>query len=161
MAIFHYTSTDLNRFWTKVDKSGGEDACWLWTAGLFENGYGVFLLNKKLKKAHRISWELAYGEIPEHLMVLHDCPDGDNPACVNPKHLWLGTHKQNMTDRNQKKRQMHGEHHFNAKLTLEQVVEIRHLFDQGTWTQTDLARKFGMSSVQIRKIVHNIQWKLE
>jgi hypothetical protein len=86
------------RFWEKVDKPGGADACWLWTGTPDVNGYGKlwwFDHTNKGKFAHRISWELHNGPIPDGLFVLHSC---DNPPCVNPKHLFLGTQLDNMRD---------------------------------------------------------------
>ena len=85
------------RFWPKVDKSG---ACWLWTAAA-RNGYGQLRVGARIIQSHRVSWELHHGPIPEGLHVLHTC---DNPSCVNPDHLWLGTHGENMADRDAKGR---------------------------------------------------------
>lgn len=84
------------RFWSKVQKS---DGCWLWTGPVKSRAhpYGRFWVSPERKhvKAHRIAWELEHGTIPEKLHVLHRC---DNPRCVRPDHLWLGTHRQNMQD---------------------------------------------------------------
>lgn len=95
------------RFWTRVNKT---DSCWIWV-GQKRHGklpYGMLWIkeNGKLvsRMAHRISWELHNGEIPKNQCVLHDCPFGDNPSCVNPKHLWLGTRIENNKDRDSKGR---------------------------------------------------------
>ena len=89
------------RFWNKVDKSG---ACWLWTACKTKQGYGKFWVDARMEGANRMSWELHHGPIPDGLCVLHNCPGGDNPSCVNPAHLWLGTHAENSQDMVQKGR---------------------------------------------------------
>lgn len=85
----------IERFWKKVDIRGAEE-CWFWTAGKFKDGYGAFAYaGHQPGRAHRFSYLLHYGEIPEGTMVLHTC---DNHACVNPTHLWLGTARDNAQD---------------------------------------------------------------
>lgn len=92
------------RFWAKVDKTSHPGGCWLWTAGKDSRGYGTFRVKSlphPKKAAHRIAYSLVRGEIGSGLCVLHKC---DNPACVNPDHLWLGTQKDNAIDRESKGR---------------------------------------------------------
>lgn len=86
------TQADRDRFWSHVDKG---DGCWLWTAHRSEQGYGVFSLAGKNRRAHRISYALHHGPIPAGQMVCHRC---DTPACVRPGHLFLGTGRDNAAD---------------------------------------------------------------
>ena len=95
------------RFWKHVQKT---DSCWLWTGATDEARYGKIRSassTHELVGAHRVSWELAYGPIPDDLWVLHNCPGGDNPSCVNPDHLFLGTNSDNMLDAAKKGRMSH------------------------------------------------------
>jgi len=90
------------RFWRKVDRRG-PDECWPWTGGKTPCGYGLIRSSGHghLRQTHRVSWILANGSIPRGMCVLHSC---DNPPCCNPAHLWLGTHAENMADRDAKGR---------------------------------------------------------
>lgn len=111
------------RFWSKVDKIGPND-CWEWQAYKDINGYGQFWHNRKIKYAHRTAWELTNGPILNRLCVLHHC---DNPGCVNPSHLFLGTRADNAIDRDKKGRlsPIRGERNGRAKLTEKEVRAIR------------------------------------
>lgn len=149
----------IELFWSKVDKSGGEDACWIWTAYCYPAGYGHAWWNGRNELAHRVSYQLAKGEIPGGLMVLHNCPDGDNPSCVNPAHLWLGTTQENTADRDRKGRKAHGERGGMHKLTHEQVAEARRMYAEGGISQREIGELFGVSQVAIGLIVRNVNWK--
>ena len=110
------------RFWPKVDQSGGLFGCWEWTGAKAGWGYGQIKINGKHAGAHRVIYEWMHGPIPKGLCVLHHC---DNPPCVNPAHLWLGTHADNALDSCAKGRRAKGESHSSAKLTEKDVHEIR------------------------------------
>jgi hypothetical protein len=105
----HGTLTD--RFWPKVDRSGGPDACWTWNASKNNKGYGQIQAtgNHRLIYAHRAAWELANGPIPAGMNVCHTC---DHPACVNPAHLFLGTQQANMADMARKGRSRKSQSHY-------------------------------------------------
>ena len=103
------TESYSERFWSNVRKSPESDGCWIWTGGRNKRGYGQLTVFGRTQGAHRISYQIHKGKIPSRLFVCHNCPSGDNPLCQNPDHLWLGTHQDNMRDRNQKGRQASGD----------------------------------------------------
>jgi hypothetical protein len=159
----NHNMTETERFWSKIEKSN-DNSCWLWMASTDSLGYGGMNWKGKRQKAHRIMWILTYGEIPNNLEVCHSC---DNPPCVNPKHLWLGTHQDNMDDMNKKGRRTaaRGERSGNHKLTQLQVDEIRKRYRRnanrnkiGEGAEI-LAKEFGVSSRQILQIVNHKFWK--
>jgi hypothetical protein len=150
------------RFWEEVGKRGG-DECWEWKALRAPNGYGIFSIAGKMYAAHRMSFYLEHGEIPEGLFILHKC---DNRPCVNPAHLYAGTKKQNTADMFERGRQGHhkrrslaGSANPNAKLTPAQVQEIIRRFQRGGITRTMLAFEFGVSPSTIGRIVAGEIWK--
>jgi len=139
-------------FWRHVNKTEG---CWLWTATVSRKGYGKFKVNRRTQMASRVAWLLCVGPIPDGLWVLHRC---DNPPCVNPAHLFLGTSEDNVADRDAKGRVRHGETHPCAKLKASEVASIRSLHSEGAslWF---LAGKFGVTSAHISDIVNGRKWK--
>lgn len=140
------------RFWEKVDVRD-PDECWEWQAGKTVEGYGRIYTGKiSLDMAHRVSYELHHGPIPEGMKVLHKC---DNPPCCNPAHLFLGDDLVNVCDKIAKGRSNMptGERHHGARFTNEQVREVRRLFATGNYTQRGLARMFGVNRISIRGIV--------
>jgi hypothetical protein len=96
------------KFWKKVDKNG-PNGCWIWQGRKLYFGHGIFWVFGKHTLTHRYSWELHNGPIPDGLFVLHNCPGGDNPACANPAHLFLGTQADNVADMVRKGRAATGE----------------------------------------------------
>jgi hypothetical protein len=108
------------------------DLCWVWTAYVWPDGYGCFWLNGKNVRAHRASWELTHERpIPYGLLICHTC---DNRKCVNPKHLFVGTYRDNIHDCREKGRIARGELQGLSKLTEKKVVNIRKLREKGlTW----------------------------
>lgn len=136
----------VERFWSKVDKSVD---CWLWTCHRTLDGYGTINIDGKMILAHRYSYELHNGPIPEDMCVCHKC---DNPACVNPAHLFLGTHADNMQDKTAKGRN-------DSKLTEAQVREIRRRYAQEGTTQEELAAEYGIDRANVGYIVRRDTWR--
>ena len=126
--------------------------CWLWTASTFRTGYGKFRVDDRMVSAHRVSYELHNGLIPEGLHVCHTC---DVKVCVNPDHLWLGTNQDNVDDRDAKGRQAKGSEHGRAKLTEEQVWEIYH----AEGTLREIAEQYGVLFQQVSKIKRKEKWR--
>jgi len=138
-------------FWEKVTKTPD---CWVWHGSQNKQGYGNFWYSGKCLKAHRASWMMAYGEIPSGLDVLHKC---DNPACVRPEHLFLGTDVDNANDRSRKGRSKprKGETNGNAKLTEQDVAEIRSIGGN----RHALAKKYGVSDSLISHVINRRIWR--
>jgi len=144
--------SEERRFWAKVRKS---DGCWEWTAKRNRKGYGDVRYQRKMQGAHRVAWQLTYGPIPKRRLVCHHC---DNPSCVRPDHLFLGTEKDNSDDCVRKGRNAKGERTRRAKLIAAQVREIRQRYAQGDTSASRLAREFGVCSRTIYSIVNYASW---
>lgn len=147
------------RFWGLVSKN--LDGCFYWKGGTNERGAGLFSVMRdgmKMQQAHRYSWELHFGPIPAGKQVLHTC---DHPACVNPDHLWLGTHADNMADMARKGRGRNGHTPgYRSKLTVEQVREIRDRCHwTNGWTWAGLGREYGVHEETIRRVVLEKTWR--
>lgn len=147
------------RFWSRVQR--GPD-CWTWTGSRLPSGYGRFYPRFRVGLyAHRVSWEMANGTaVPGGLHVCHTC---DNPACVRPDHLFVGTRLDNMRDMVAKGRESHhvaafGEGHHAAKLTADDVRAIRAAAAHGE-SRAALARRFGVTKANVNQIVWRTAWK--
>lgn len=142
-------------FWARVLKG---DDCWQWMGWRNAKGYGMFHRHgpppHKTLYAHRLSWELANGPVPSGLCVCHRC---DNPPCVRPDHLFLGTRTENHADMVAKGRHVRGEGSPSAKLTIKQVRAIRRLLDTGL-SHRRLAAMFGVSQPAITHISTGKTW---
>ncbi len=130
----------ISVFWSKVDIKSSDD-CWDWLAGLFRSGYGSYTADNKTYRAHRISWELTNGPIPEDRLILHKC---DNKRCCNPNHLYCGTHTDNQHDRNERNptsANMAGRG--KTKLSEKEIYLIRKTYKEkrGTTPQMDIRRE--------------------
>lgn len=152
----HYIdSSDGNLFWEKVDKT--KSGCWNWKGFIDDFGYGHFGRNGKIWNTHRYSWFLENGPIPKDILVCHHC---DNPSCVNPDHLYLGTQKDNMHDASVRKRwDRKGSKNPQSKLTELKVKEIRLLCDEGDLSLEEIADKYKVSAGTIRGIRSRRSWR--
>ena len=173
LKIPELTQKQEQNFWAKVDKTPGfgpNGDCWEWIASKNECGYGWFRIGKYTYKAHRAVYKLIYGLIPINLCILHSC---DNPSCVNPSHLWLGTQIDNIRDKVKKGRgrpggasgDKNGMHTHpestspRAKLTADQVLEIRAEYAKGKHSYRELGNKWGINHSVIGKIIRRETWK--
>lgn len=164
--------TDLVRRFFDMTSPDPETGCIVWTRARNRKGYGQIRVRSRLRIAHRLSWEMAHGEIPAGMMVLHRC---DNPPCVNPAHLFLGTNSDNQKDSVAKGRHWmkrhpeqttflshgirpRGEQCRCARLTAESVREIRRLRAEGV-PAAELAQRYGVKREQIYKIALGYAWR--
>lgn len=146
------------RFWNKVNNPGNGQDCWKWTACVDKDGYGKYT-NKKItniRQAHRLSWEFYNGPIPQKLLVCHKC---DNPSCVNPDHLYLGTNKDNMLDMKSKGRAAKGSNQGTSIFT-EKIIEeiIKDAYNYKYMSLSEISRKYSSSVTIILNIFNGYFW---
>lgn len=144
-------------FWHRVAKT---DKCWNWTGATHKFGYGEFAYMNEWYRTHRFSYKLHFGDIPPNSHVLHRC---DNPRCVNPDHLFLGSHTDNMRDmklkgRAHKTTSYFGERHHKSKLSAADVIAIRKKLKNGTAIRA-LAREYCVNQGSIQGIDRGKNWK--
>lgn len=190
MQTYSTDSTLVQRFWPKVLK-GPDTDCWLWQRAT-QRGYGVMTVmterGRRTIVASRISYAIAFGGIPDGMYVCHNCPGGDNPLCVNPAHLFLGTQDDNMKDAARKKRVQHGSNHWTvrnpeliprgdrhgsrthpesvtkgeknaqAKLTEADVLAIRDRYATRREFMRVIAADYGICREAVRDIIHRKRW---
>ena len=149
--------TKNRRFWDKAHPEP-MSGCWLWMGAFFNHGYGKGFRKPNFLLAHRVTWELIHGAIPENLLVLHKC---DVPSCINPRHLFLGTALDNSQDCYRKDRQANnaGEYNPRAKLTRQDVARARESFHVGKQRVCDLARKYGVSWTTMNYAIVGKTWR--
>lgn len=134
----------LRKPWLRVDRSDPH-ACWEWPAHKNEDGYGISWFNNRTQKAHRVAWQMVNGPIPRGVHICHTC---DNPGCVNPAHLFAGTHADNMRDMARKCRGQ-------SKLTMKEAREIRMIYATGKFYPREIGKHYGLSTSNIREILSN------
>lgn len=169
MSKIEWTDETWERFLAEVPTEEGlagksDGVCWEWQAGLFSNGYGQFRVGRRKVRAHRAMFEAIHGPIPEGMIVCHRC---DNPRCVRPTHLFLGTHADNARDRDRKGRGTRGrkrpeagspgERNPSARLTEDDVHRIRVRRELGD-TYSELAECFGVAKSTIAAVCRRDTW---
>lgn len=151
---FEITEKLVQKFWNKVDKT---KECWDWDGTGDIRGYGyITVTNPKRIGVHRLSWMIHNGPIPANLVICHKC---DSPCCVNPSHLFLGTQADNMADRVAKGRGYIRQAYVTAKLTSDQIKEIRSAYSPRKITQKILSEKYGVTRENIHYILKGKSWR--
>lgn len=152
-----YLFDPIAAFWSKVDKSGGPDACWPWISRAHMNGgYGAARWKGQTRNAHSVAYEIANGPVPKGHVVCHSC---DNRPCCNPTHLFLGTQAENIQDAVRKGRTARGEAHHWDKLTAEQVRAIRAAYNPSKRNGAEVARQFGINRHTVYDIAAGRSWR--
>lgn len=158
MSRHNYTpEQQIIAFWSKVAITADDDKCWLWLASKNRWGYGNIKWQGKMERANRVAWMMPNYVIPDGMIICHSC---DNTSCVNPKHLFLGTHQDNMTDKVKKGRHvsLYGEDHPSHKISDEDVKYIRERYAMGGITYREIGEQLGISGDHVGAIVRRI-WR--
>lgn len=155
----HLMFSKQEKFWSNVDVYENVEICWEWKSVKGKRKYASTRWEGRAESAHRIAYRLFWEDFPRELEVCHTC---DNPSCCNPHHLFIGTHQENVDDREQKGRNKmplsKGEEHGNHKLTEKQVLNIRELYEHNGHTYRSLGDIFNVSMGNIRKIIKKQTW---
>lgn len=151
---------ELRSAWSKVESAGWtvvESGCWEWNGGRTGQAYGAVRIGSRQVKVHRASYRHFNGPLPQGLVVRHKC---DNPPCMNPDHLELGTHRDNMRDRDLRGRgvQHQGSRNPAAKITEQDVRDIRKEYARGVLTQAMLGEVYGLTQSSVGEIVLRKTW---
>ncbi len=154
--IIMLTERQLNRFWSRVNKT---DTCWNWVGYINKDGHGRFCFNRFTYFAHRVSFFIQYGEIPNDMCILHKPQICHNSACVNPQHLYADTISQNNKDKIIDGTSLLGELNPQHKLNEKQVIEIRTKYKTGKYSHRFLATEYNVSRRLIACIINRIVWK--
>lgn len=141
-----------DRLMAKVRRYGG---CWLWTGAKITSGYGVMVVNRQKKYVHRLSYATFIGDIGDKL-VCHSC---DVPACINPKHLWIGTDRDNSIDRDTKGRVAHGSRQWKSKLTEKSCADMRRMARERGISTARLCSIFDVSERTVHRVLRCTTWK--
>lgn len=133
------------------------DGCWIWQGARHGNGYGAFRIERRQYGAHQASWILFKGPIPRGQIVCHSC---DTPLCVNPDHLFIGTHLDNVRDMFEKGRENKAKGSACASiLTEELVLELREIHRKTGQTFASIGRKYGLNPATVRAAIRGVNWK--
>lgn len=152
-----YNAPALERFNSRIDKSAGDTGCWPYLGVRDSRGYGIFYFSGFNKKAHRASLVLATGIAPKDKQACHNCPGGDNPLCVNPKHLFWGTPAEHGADRKLKGQNLFGVYNPNSVLTEKSVRKIVALRIAGK-SAKEIAKKFNVAEATVEGIIQGRSW---
>jgi hypothetical protein len=147
----YHNGKEVDRFWEKVDRSAGPEACWPWTGAITTHRYGCVQWHGRVLGAHKVAYLLGHGPVPDGLQIRHSC---DNPPCCNPAHLSVGTRKDNGADKVARGRTPKTMRKF---LTAEQVLEIRAA--RGTLSSGQIASKYGITQSYAFGIWGRKAWK--